>query len=109
MIEGRQARFDLALGRARKSAVMLEFEMRAKVWLDKADAAAQKIARSRGEDGTVTMDDVKAEIGEPVGVHPHAAGALFNRKHWERAGFAQSKRPASHASVVFTWRLRRTE
>ena len=78
-----QAHFDLALGRTRKSAVMLEFEMRAKVWLDKADAAAQKIVRSRGEDGVVTMDDVKAEIGEPVGVHPHAAGALFNRKHWE--------------------------
>ena len=105
MIEGRQARFDLALGRTRRNNVMREFEMRAKAWLDKADNMAQVIAAAKG---TVTADDVTFAMGEPPSfVSPKARGAIFLRKHWERAGITQSKRPQNNASMIGVWRLRR--
>jgi hypothetical protein len=73
-------------------------------------ARAKAIAQVIGMMGRpITADDVREAFetheGRKLDIG-NAMGSLFDKKHWEFAGFLRSKRPNSHARTIRTWMLK---
>lgn len=75
-------------------------------YLDKARAAAIKLAQAKG---TITIDDVWDVCPPPSGIDPRILGGVFRRVEgfrWEGVGYQKSRRSASnHGRPVAIWSL----
>lgn len=84
--------FDGIAALAAKDEALDAHEERQSGWLQRARAAAWRIAKSRG---TVTADDVRHEVGDPPS--PNVMGALFRSSeftwtgHWQRSELVRGK------------------
>jgi hypothetical protein len=72
-------------------------------WIAGARAAARRIA---GEQGQVTIDDVRAVCPPPDGADPRIMGAVFSGEGFERIGFTASRRDACHGRHIGVFKLR---
>lgn len=73
-------------------------------WVDLARATAREIAL---RNGSVTIDDVRAECPPPLEQDPRIMGAVFSQKSvWERIGYVSSRRRACHARPIPIWKLK---
>jgi hypothetical protein len=96
----KQLSLDLAAGTEAKKNALASFEIRAADWLALARHTAREICRSQG---TVSSDDVLAEIGMPEGFHHNVVGAIFNSREFVRVGFRRTRRPQGHARMIGVW------
>lgn len=93
---------DLAIGRALRDAQLTLFEHRDTEFLSHCRALAIEIARAQG---TVCINDVRAQVRLPAHVHPSVLGSVFKSKKFKAVGFTEATHKAAHARVVRVYQL----
>jgi len=78
------------------------FEEHRSAYLRRARAVAERLAR---ENGTVTVNDVRAVCPPPVHIDGRVMGALFAGKHWHMTCYNKSTRKEAHCRAVASYRL----
>lgn len=79
-------------------AVFDQMEQSRRAFLNKARAAAVRLARQNGK---VTVDDVHAECPVPKGLDGRVMGAVFrDRNLWSPVGFRRSTRSICHGRPI---------
>ena len=67
---------------------------------------ARNIAREIcGRTGSVTMDEVRRELGDLKPTSPNAYGSIFNGDEWVCIGWEPSTLKSNHARWIRRWRL----
>ncbi len=94
--------FDFAEARAERDKALRHFEDSQPSFLAQARSLAITIAQ---QDGRVTIDDVRARLPLPEGIHPNVFGAVFKGKLFEPIGYVPSQRKAAHARAIRVYRL----
>jgi len=94
--------FDFAEARAERDKAHRHFEWDQPSFLAQARSLAITIAQRHGR---VTIDDVRARLPLPAGVHPSVFGAVFKGKLFEPIGYVASQRKAAHARTIRIYRL----
>ena len=67
-----------------------------------ARAVAKEIC---GRKGSVTMDDVRRELGDLKPSSPNAYGAVFHGDEWHCIGWEPSTLKSNHARFIRRWKL----
>jgi len=93
---------DLAIGRALRDAQLNLFEHRDTEFLSHCRALAVDIARAQG---TVCINDIRAQVRLPAHVHPSVLGSVFKSKKFMAIGFTEATHAAAHARVVRVYKL----
>jgi hypothetical protein len=89
-------------GRAFKTAQLDIFEQRDHEFLERCRTLARMVCRERGQ---VSINDIRAIITVPPGVHPSVLGAVFRGKEFVRVGYTEASHPEAHSRVVRVYRL----
>lgn len=92
----------IAKGRNMRDEALKMIETTRHAWLASARKEAIKIARRRGR---VTINDVRAKITLPEGLHHNSWGAVLKCKELKAVGYDQAQHPAAHARVVRVYQL----
>lgn len=92
----------LKLGRALRDAQLDMFEYRDTEFLKRCRALAVAVCRERG---TVSINDVRAQIHIPTGTHPSVLGSVFKSKLFKAIGYTEAAHPQAHARVIRTYHL----
>ena len=90
------------LGRALRDAQLTLFEHRDTEFLCRCRALAVEIARQQG---TVCINDIRAQLRLPAELHPSVLGAVFRSKKFKPVGFTEATHKAAHARVVRVYQL----
>lgn len=93
---------DLAMGRVLRDAQLTLFERRDTDFLCHCRALAVEIARQQG---TVCINDIRAQLRLPAETHPSVLGAVFRSKKFRAVGFTEATHKAAHARVVRVYKL----
>lgn len=93
---------DLAIGRALRDAQLTLFEHTHTEFLSHCRALAIEIARTQG---TVCINDIRAQVRLPAHVHPSVLGSVFKSKKFKAIGFTEATHAAAHARVVRVYQL----
>ena len=93
---------DLAMGRVLRDAQLSLFEHRDTDFLCHCRALAVEIARTQG---TVCINDIRAQLRLPAELHPSVLGAVFRSKKFTAVGFTEATHKAAHARVVRVYQL----
>ena len=93
---------DLAIGRALRDAQLTLFEHRDTEFLSHCRQLAVEIARAQG---TVCINDIRAQVRLPAHVHPSVLGSVFKNKKFKAIGFTEATHAAAHARVVRVYQL----
>ena len=93
---------DLSAGRAIKQRQLDIFEQRDHEFLERCRQLAELICRDRGQ---VSINDIRAYIQVPPGVHPSVLGAVFRTKQFRKVGLTEATHPQAHARVVRVYSL----
>lgn len=93
---------DLAMGRALRDAQLTLFEHRDTEFLSRCRALAVEIARRQG---TVCINDIRAQVLLPAEIHPSVLGSVFKSKKFKAVGFTEATHKAAHARVVRVYQL----
>ena len=67
-----------------------------------ARAVAKEIC---GRMGSVTMDEVRRELGDLKPTSPNAYGAVFNTDEWVCIGWEPSTLKSNHSRFIRRWKL----
>ena len=72
--------------------------------------AVVKLARSIAREicgrlGSVTMDEVRRELGDLKPTSPNAYGSVFNGDEWVCIGWEPSTLKSNHSRFIRRWRL----
>jgi hypothetical protein len=94
------------LGRALRDAQLSLFEHRDTEFLERCRALAVEIARQQG---TVCINDIRAQLRLPAETHPSVLGAVFRSKKFTAVGFTEATHKAAHARVVRVYQLAEEE
>lgn len=78
------------------------FNVRDAEFLDRCRTVAAAVARSQG---AVSINDVRARVELPPGMHPSVLGAVFRSRSFRRIGFTEASHPEAHARVVRVYAL----
>lgn len=78
------------------------FEVRDEEFLKICRSVATQVCIQRG---TVSINDVRAEVKLPSGMHPSVLGAVFKTKQFKPCGFTEATHPQAHARVVRVYQL----
>jgi hypothetical protein len=97
---------DLAMGRVLRDAQLSLFEHRDTDFLCHCRALAVEIARTQG---TVCINDIRAQLRLPAELHPSVLGAVFRSKKFTAVGFTEATHKAAHARVVRVYQLSEEE
>lgn len=89
-------------GQAIRDAQLDFFEVRDADFLDRCRTVAAAVARSHG---AVSINDVRARVEVPPGMHPSVLGAVFRNRSFRRIGFTEASHPEAHARVVRVYAL----
>ena len=73
--------------------------------LERCRQQAVTIARKRG---IVSINDVRASIDLPAGIHPSVLGAVFRCSLFRAIGYTEALHPAAHARVIRVYALKET-
>lgn len=92
----------ISKGRQLRDAAIKVIETTRHDWLSAARKEAVKIARRRGR---VTINDVRAKVTLPKGMHHNSWGAVLKCKELKAVGYDQAHHPAAHARVVRVYQL----
>jgi hypothetical protein len=93
---------DQGQGRVIRDAQLSLFEARDAVFLARCRALAVEIARRQG---TVCINDIRAQIQLPAEMHPSVLGAVFRTKQFQACGYTEATHPQAHARVVRVYQL----
>ena len=93
---------DLTSGRDMRERQLDIFEQRDHQFLERCRALAVLICRQHGQ---VSINDIRAIIDVPPGVHPSVLGAVFRTKQFVRVGYTEAAHPQAHARVVRVYSL----
>jgi hypothetical protein len=89
-------------GRAMRDAQLNLFQARDAVFLARCRALAVEICRTQG---TVCINDIRAQITLPAEMHPSVLGAVFRSKQFMAVGYTEASHPQAHARVIRTYQL----
>jgi len=93
---------DLTAGRAMRERQLDIFEQQDHQFLERCRALAVLVCTQRGE---VSINDIRAIIEVPPGVHPSVLGAVFRTKQFKSVGYTEAVHPQAHARVVRVYKL----
>ena len=93
---------DLTAGRAMRERQLDIFEQQDHQFLERCRALAVLVCKQRGE---VSINDIRAIIEVPPGVHPSVLGAVFRTKQFVKVGLIEANHPQAHARVVRVYQL----
>lgn len=91
-----------AAGRDMRERQLDIFEQRDHQFLERCRALALLICKQQGQ---VSINDIRAIIEVPPGVHPSVLGAVFRTKQFKRVGYTEAAHPQAHARVVRVYSL----
>lgn len=89
-------------GRALRDAQLDLFQVRDAVFLEHCRALAVLVAI---EQGTVSINDIRARVKIPAHMHPSVLGAVFRSKKFKAVGYTEAIHPQAHARVVRVYQL----
>jgi hypothetical protein len=78
------------------------FEVRDAEFLTRCRNIAMQIAMRKGE---VSINDIRAHIQVPSGVHPSVLGAVFRTKQFKKIGLCEASHKEAHARVIRVYAL----
>lgn len=93
---------DLTAGRAMRERQLDIFEQVDHQFLERCRALAVLVCKQRGE---ASINDIRAIIEVPSGVHPSVLGAVFRTKQFKSVGYTEAVHPQAHARVVRVYKL----
>jgi len=93
----------LPTGADLKADAMAVLERKYSTWLDRARETARTHCRKHG---TVTIEDVTANLTDDPAPHPNVKGAVFKGNEWEMVTRQSAKHVAAHGRPIILWRLR---
>jgi hypothetical protein len=91
-------------GRMLKEHQLAMFEAREHAFLERCRALAVELARRHGQ---VCINDIRAAIEVPPGVHPSVLGAVFRTRTFQAIGYTEATHAAAHARIVRVYTLRK--
>ena len=89
-------------GRALRDAQLDLFQARDSEFLSRCRALAVAVAKQQG---TVSINDIRAGIQLPAQMHPSVLGAVFKTKQFQACGYTEATHPQAHARVVRVYQL----
>lgn len=84
-------------------AILPLFEEHRASFLERARAAARRIALVQGE---LTVDDIRKVCPPPADVDPRVMGAVLKSSEFEAIGYRRSERRINHGRPIAIFRLR---
>jgi hypothetical protein len=78
------------------------FEQRDTEFLSHCRTIAVEVAQKVG---TVSINDIRAQVRLPAHVHPSVLGSVFKSKRFQAVGFTEAAHKAAHARVVRVYKL----
>lgn len=94
---------NIAEGRRQRDSQLAMFEASQTDFLSRCRAIAVDIANKRG---MVSINDIRAKVDVPPGVHPSVLGSVFRDKRFYVAGYTQATHPAAHARIIRLYGLK---
>lgn len=94
------------VGRAIRDAQLDLFQVRDADFLKRCRALAVAICQQQG---TVSINDVRAQIALPAEMNPSVLGAVFKTKEFQAIGFTEATHAQAHARVVRVYQLTNKE
>lgn len=89
-------------GQTLRDAQLDLFQVRDAEFLARCRAVATQICR---EQGTVSINEVRAHVMIPAEMHPSVFGAVFKTKQFQAVGYTEATHPQAHARVVRVYQL----
>ncbi|MEY4338080.1 MAG: hypothetical protein RL680_975 [Actinomycetota bacterium] len=93
---------DLTIGRSLRDSQLALFEQRDTEFLSHCRTIAVEVAQKVG---TVSINDIRAQVLLPAHVHPSVLGSVFKSKRFQAVGFIEAAHKAAHARVVRVYKL----
>jgi len=93
---------DLTIGRSLRDSQLALFEQRDTEFLSHCRTIAVEVAQKVG---TVSINDIRAQVLLPAHVHPSVLGSVFKSKRFQAVGFTEAAHKAAHARVVRVYKL----
>ena len=93
---------DLNIGRSLRDSQLALFEQRDTEFLSHCRTIAVEVAQKVG---TVSINDIRAQVLLPAHVHPSVLGSVFKSKRFQAVGFTEAAHKAAHARVVRVYKL----
>jgi hypothetical protein len=93
---------DLTIGRSLRDSQLALFEQRDTEFLSHCRTIAVEVAQKVG---TVSINDIRAQVRLPAHVHPSVLGSVFKSKRFQAVGFTEAAHKAAHARVVRVYKL----
>ena len=93
---------DLTIGRSLRDSQLALFEQRDTEFLSHCRTIAVEVAQKVG---TVSINDIRAQVLLPAHVHPSVLGSVFKTKRFQAVGFTEAAHKAAHARVVRVYKL----
>lgn len=94
------------VGRVLRDAQLDFFEHRDTEFLSHCRTLAVEICRQQG---TVSINDIRAQIAVPAEMHPSVLGAVFRTKQFQACGFTEATHAQAHARVIRVYQLTNKE
>jgi hypothetical protein len=95
---------DESIGRVLRDAQLDLFEVRDTEFLQTCRTLAVAVCRRQG---TVSINDVRAQVSLPYNVNPSVLGAVFkDRRRFVPVGYTEAAHREAHARAVRVYRLR---
>lgn len=91
------------VGRRLRDSQLALFEIRQAEFLESCRALAIEICKRKGE---VSINDIRARISVPPGVHPSVLGSVFKTKAFSVVGYTEAAHPQAHARIVRVYALK---
>jgi hypothetical protein len=90
------------IGRSIRDNQLALFEIRDTEFLSRCRALAVEVCQTQG---TVCINDIRARIQLPEGMHPSVLGSVFKSKQFQAIGFTEATHPKAHARVIRVYKL----
>lgn len=91
------------IGRRLRDSQLALFEIRQTEFLESCRALAIEVCKRNGR---VSINDIRARISVPPGVHPSVLGSVFKTKAFSVVGFTEAAHPQAHARIVRVYALK---
>lgn len=90
------------LGRAIRDAQLDLFQARDAEFLKRCRTLAVAVCQQQG---TVSINDIRAQVTLPAEMNPSVLGAVFKDKRFQVVGYTEATHPQAHARVVRVYQL----
>jgi len=90
------------IGRSIRDNQLALFEHRDTEFLSRCRQLAVEVCRAQG---TFCINDIRARIELPAGMHPSVLGSVFKNKKFQAIGFTEASHPKAHARVIRVYKL----